>query len=139
MGIIRAKNPHTEMLEKFKSVDFKRWQQKMLFYLTTMNLAHVVKEKVLKVDENPMTKETLSAIEAWDHFESYSRNYILNGLDDNHYDIYSTCKTTKELWESLEKKYKIEDSSSKKFVISKFPKFSMVDSKPIITQVEELQ
>ena len=31
---------HGEKPEKFNGTDFKRWQQKMLFYLTTLNLAH---------------------------------------------------------------------------------------------------
>ena len=29
---------HGEKPEKFSGTDFKRWQQKMLFYLTTLNL-----------------------------------------------------------------------------------------------------
>ena len=32
---------HHEKPEKFNGDDFKRWQQKMLFYLTTLNLVHV--------------------------------------------------------------------------------------------------
>ncbi|XP_070665248.1 uncharacterized protein [Malus domestica] len=108
---------YSEKPEKFKGLDFKRWQQKMLFFLTTMNLTHVVKEEALKSNENPMTKETVMAVEAWIHSEFCCRNYILNSLDDNLYDIYSLCKTAKELWESLEKKYKIDDAGSKKFVI----------------------
>lgn len=39
----------------------------------------------------------------------------------------------------IEKKYKIEDIGAKKFVISKFLKYIMVDSKIIVNQVEELQ
>ncbi|CAN6715569.1 unnamed protein product [Malus baccata var. baccata] len=108
---------YSEKPEKFKGLDFKRWQQKMLFFLTTMNLAHVVKEEALTSNENLMIKETVMAIEAWNHSEFCCRNYILNSLDDNLYDIYSLCKTSKELWESLKKKYKIDDASSKKFVI----------------------
>ncbi|CAN6681251.1 unnamed protein product [Malus baccata var. baccata] len=104
---------YSEKPDKFKGLDFKRWQQKMLFFLTTMNLAHVVKEEAPK-------------------------NYILNSLDDNLYDIYSPCKTTNELWESLEKKYKIDDAGSKKFVIGKFLKYTMVDSKSVVSQVEEI-
>ena len=30
---------HGEKPKKFSGTDFKRWQQKMLFYLTTLNLA----------------------------------------------------------------------------------------------------
>ncbi|CAL2238496.1 unnamed protein product [Prunus armeniaca] len=47
--------------------------------------------------------------------------------------------TAKELWESLEKKYKTEDAGSKKFVVGKFLDFKMVDSKPVVNQVEDLQ
>lgn len=72
-----------------------------------MKLADVVKEEVPNAYENPITKETLSVIKAWNHSKLCCWNYILNRLDDNLYDIYSTCKIAKELWESLEKKYKI--------------------------------
>ncbi|KAM0981546.1 hypothetical protein ACFX1S_014763 [Malus domestica] len=86
-----------------------------------------------------MTKETVMAIEAWNHSEFCCRNYILNSLDDNLYDIYSLCKTVNELWESLEKKYKIDDVGSKKFFIGKFLKYTMVDSKSVVSQVKEIQ
>ncbi|KAK3010035.1 hypothetical protein RJ639_010998 [Escallonia herrerae] len=45
----------------------------------------------------------------------------------------------KALWESLERKYKTEDAGSKKFVIGKFLDFKMVDSKTVISQVQEFQ
>ncbi|KAK3043320.1 hypothetical protein RJ639_002563 [Escallonia herrerae] len=45
----------------------------------------------------------------------------------------------KALWESLERKYKTEDAGSKKFVVSKFLDFKMVDSKTVISQVQEFQ
>ncbi|XP_070665186.1 uncharacterized protein [Malus domestica] len=66
-------------------------------------------------------------------------NYILNALDDSLYDVYVVCKTAKELWESLEKKYKTEDAGSKKFVVGKFLDYKMVDSKSVVSQTEDLQ
>ena len=48
-------------------------------------------------------------------------------------------KTTKELWESLDREYKIEDFKVKKFVIDRFFEFVMVDSKTVISQVQEIQ
>ena len=44
---------HGEKPEKFSGLNFKRWQQKMLFYLTTLNLARFLTENalVLKDDE----------------------------------------------------------------------------------------
>lgn len=77
---------------------------KRCFYLTTMNLAHVVKEDAPQSDEDLMLKETLSTIEVWNHFEFCCRYYILNSLDDNLYDIYLLYKTAKGLWESLGEK-----------------------------------
>lgn len=71
-----SKNPHSEKPEKFKGVDFKRWQQKMLFYLTTMNLTYVIKEDALQSDEDLMSKETLSTIATWNHSEFCCRNYM---------------------------------------------------------------
>ena len=47
--------------------------------------------------------------------------------------------TAREIWESLENKYKTEVACSKRFVVGKFLNFRIVDSKPILKQVEELQ
>ena len=43
---------HHERPEKFAGVNFKRWQQKMLFYLTTLNLAKVLSEDPPAVAKN---------------------------------------------------------------------------------------
>uniref|UniRef100_A0A1S3Z0Z5 Retrovirus-related Pol polyprotein from transposon TNT 1-94-like beta-barrel domain-containing protein n=1 Tax=Nicotiana tabacum TaxID=4097 RepID=A0A1S3Z0Z5_TOBAC len=48
-------------------------------------------------------------------------------------------KTSRELWNALEKKYKTEDAELKKFMAAKFLYFKMVDDKSVITQVQELQ
>ena len=69
----------------------------------------------------------LLRIEAWTQSDFLCRNYILNRLENNLYDIYSSYKTAKEVWEMLEKKYKTEDTGAKKFVIGKFLKYNMVD------------
>jgi len=67
------------------------------------------------------------------------RNYVLNGLQDSLYNIYCGIKTSKELWESLEKKYKTEDAGTKKFVVAKFLEYVMKDNKTVISQVQEFQ
>ncbi|KAK9100453.1 hypothetical protein Scep_023883 [Stephania cephalantha] len=71
-----ASNSKDERPEKFKGLDFKRWQQKTIFWLTTMNLANVIREEVPKTDENPITKETMMTIEAWKNSDFLCRNYI---------------------------------------------------------------
>ena len=37
-------NPKPEKPKKFDGIEFKRWQQKMLFYLTTLHLAKFLQE-----------------------------------------------------------------------------------------------
>ena len=130
---------HGEKPEKFTGVDFKRWQQKMLFYLTTLNLARFLNEDAPKLDEGDTDKERLAAVDAWKHSDFLCRNYILNGLDNALYNVYSPLKTAKELWDSLDKKYKTEDAGLKKFIVGKFLDFKMVDSKTLLSQVQELQ
>ena len=64
---------------------------------------------------------------------------VLNGLENTLYNVYSPLKTTKELWDSLDKKYKTEDAGLKKLIVGKFLDFKMVDSKTVLSQVQELQ
>ncbi|GKB44336.1 hypothetical protein Tco_0889278 [Tanacetum coccineum] len=58
-------------------------------------------------------------------------NYILMLWYDSLYDIYSTFATAREIWESLEKKYRTQVACSKKFVVGKFLNFKMNDAKPV--------
>ena len=53
--------------------------------------------------------------------------------------MYSTKKSAKELWESLDRKYKTEDAGAKKFLVGRFLDYKMVDSKTVISQVQEIQ
>ena len=67
------------------------------------------------------------------------KNYVTNGLSDSLYNVYIRKKTAKELWESLDWKYKTEDTGTKKFVVGRFLDYKMVDSKTVINQVQEFQ
>ncbi|KAK3043138.1 hypothetical protein RJ639_000027 [Escallonia herrerae] len=127
-----------ERLKKFNRKDFKRWKQKMLFYLTTLNLARFLQEDALDLDDNP-DRQTMVVVDAWKHSDFLCKNYILNGLDNVLYNICSPMLNAEALWESLEKKYKTEDVGSKKFVVRKFLNFKMVDSKTVMNQVQEFQ
>ncbi|XP_070672565.1 uncharacterized protein [Malus domestica] len=101
----------------------------MLFYLTTLNLVHVMCETVPSAErDNTCSIETLTTIDAWNHNDFLCRNYILNALYDSLYDVYVVCKTAKELWDSLEK-----------FIVGKFLDYKMVDSKSVVSQIEDLQ
>ncbi|RVW22483.1 hypothetical protein CK203_107222 [Vitis vinifera] len=107
-----------EKPEKFSGLNFKRWQQKMLFYLTTLNLARFLTEDAPKLKED---------------------EHDIQVITDSLYNVYSDKKIAKELWESLDRKYKTEDAGAKKFVVGRFLDYKMVDSKTVVSQVQELQ
>ncbi|XP_028111363.1 uncharacterized protein LOC114309754 isoform X2 [Camellia sinensis] len=54
---------HHERPEKFARVNFKRWQQKMLFYLTTLNLPKVLSEDPPAVTENEPDRKRVMALD----------------------------------------------------------------------------
>ncbi|PHT33743.1 hypothetical protein CQW23_25543 [Capsicum baccatum] len=61
--------------------------------------------------------------------KSCGRNYILSGLQDDLYNVYSGTMTAKELWGALERKYKTEDAKTKKFFVARFLEYKMIDNK----------
>ncbi|KAK5839624.1 hypothetical protein PVK06_008436 [Gossypium arboreum] len=107
---------HNEKPTKFSGKNFKTWQQKMLFYLTMLNSAKILKDDPPTVKEGEVDEVTaFTAIKAQKHLDFLCQNYILNGLSDALYEVYSVKKTTKELWTSLDHKYKAKDVGTKKF------------------------
>ena len=52
---------------KFSGVDFKRWQQKMFFYLTTLILQRFINVPVMSDDTLP--EERFLLTEAWTHLD----------------------------------------------------------------------
>ena len=110
----------------------------MLFHLTTLNLARFLQEDAPALKENETDRQVAAAVEAWKHADFLCRNYLLNGLDNTLYKVYCAFNTTRELWESFDKKYKTEDAGLKKFVVGKFLDYKILDSKTVISQVQDL-
>nr|GEW06057.1 hypothetical protein [Tanacetum cinerariifolium] len=74
----------------------------------------------------------------WKNDDYICRGHILNGRSDSLFYVYTNVESAKELWDSLESKYMAEDSSSKKFLVSYFNNYKMVDSRPVMEQYNEL-
>ncbi|KAF3646979.1 hypothetical protein FXO38_18873 [Capsicum annuum] len=85
-----------EKPKKFAAIDFKRWQQKMFFYLTTLCLQRFTSEDAPKVTKRTSDKEHFMIVEAWKHSDFLCKNYILSGLHDDLYNVYGGTKTSKE-------------------------------------------
>ena len=111
----------------------------MLFYLTTLNLTRFLQEDAPALKEDETDRQVVAAVEAWKHADFLCCNYLLNGLDNTLYNVYYAFNTARELWESLDKKYKTEDAGLKKLVMGQFLDYKMLDSKTVISQVQDLQ
>ncbi|GKD58047.1 zinc finger, CCHC-type containing protein, partial [Tanacetum coccineum] len=94
-------------LEKFEGVDFRRWQKKMHFMLSSMSVVYVLTTPMSEDGgENPTVEQNV--------------------------------ETSKELWDTLDAKYMVEDASSKKFLVSNFTNYKMTDSRAVLEQYNEL-
>ncbi|GJX42308.1 zinc finger, CCHC-type containing protein [Tanacetum coccineum] len=124
-------------LDKFEGHNFRRWQKKMHFLLMTLKVVFVLTTPMLELIEDSIV-EAIRIREKWENDDYIYRRHILNGMFDSLFDVYTNVESAKELWDSLESKYMEEDSSSKKFLVSNFNNYKMIDSRPIMEQYNEL-
>ena len=103
-----------------------------------LNLAKFLREDAPVCSENEVDRQVVDAVDAWKHSDFLCKNHILNGLNNTLYNVYRPIKTVRELWESLDK---IQDGGcwNEEFVVGRFLDYKMVDSKTIISQVQDLQ
>nr|GEV77079.1 ribonuclease H-like domain-containing protein [Tanacetum cinerariifolium] len=84
-----------------------------LYFVTLVyydNVSAVVPPK----EGQPSNAQAVQALKAWKHLDFLCHNYILNGLVDSLCNVYYKTMTAKELWESLECKYKTKDADDNK-------------------------
>lgn len=65
--------------------------------------------------------------------------HILNGMSDTLFDMYQNFGSSNELWEKHETRYMMEDATSKKFLVSCFNNYKMIDSRPVMEQMHEIE
>lgn len=59
-------------------------------------------------------------------------------MSNKYYDqYYVKCKYAIEIWNTLQAIYLVEEASSKKFLVSNYMEFKMVDDKSITEQVQD--
>ncbi|GJX15252.1 zinc finger, CCHC-type containing protein [Tanacetum coccineum] len=126
-----------DKLDKFEGQDFRRWQKKMHFLLTTLKVVYVLSTPSPVWSENETLEATRKRMK-WENDDYICRGHILNGMSDSLFDIYQNVESAKALWESLESKYMAEDASAKKFLVSNFMNYKMVDTRPVMEQFHEM-
>lgn len=119
---------------KFNGKNFERWQHKILFHLTALNLDHMLYENVFNVDEN--ASDYAAIIEKRKQEDDLCQGHLLLAMVGSLFDIYSCYKTACEIWNAVEKMYSWESSVD---IVGDYLNYEMVDDKPVLAQVYELQ
>ncbi|GJV69392.1 hypothetical protein Tco_1484901 [Tanacetum coccineum] len=91
-------------LDKFKGHDFRRWQKKMHFLLTTLKVVYLLTTPMPELVDHA-TVEAIRIRAKWENDDYICRGHILNGISDSLFDVYTNVESAKELWDSLESKY----------------------------------
>nr|GEU34238.1 retrovirus-related Pol polyprotein from transposon TNT 1-94 [Tanacetum cinerariifolium] len=114
-----------------------RWQKKMNFFLTSMNVVYV-KSTQIPDGGDDATMESIKKRSKWENDDYVCRGLIHNSMSDTLFDIYQNFKYGKELRDSLETKYTAEDASSTKFLAQEIdkPKSNNVVGTYVVNMVE---
>nr|GEX91948.1 zinc finger, CCHC-type [Tanacetum cinerariifolium] len=135
--IVKDMTAKFEKLDKFEGNDFRRWQKKMHFLLTTLKVVYVLSTPMPEFMKDEPLEQTRRRCK-WENDDYICRGHILNDMSDALFDVYQNVGSAKELRDQLESKYMAEDASNKKFFVSNFNIHKMVDSRYVMEQYHEL-
>uniref|UniRef100_A0A2N9HPB4 Retrovirus-related Pol polyprotein from transposon TNT 1-94-like beta-barrel domain-containing protein n=1 Tax=Fagus sylvatica TaxID=28930 RepID=A0A2N9HPB4_FAGSY len=141
MATFKMMNQDFVKLDRFDGTNFTRWKDKLMFLLTALKIAYVLDPNLSKLPEptDNDSDQLKAERKKREEDEVVCRGHILNTLSDRLYDLFTSMKSPKEIWEALEFKYKTEKQGADKFLIMKYFEFAMVDNISVMDQVHELQ
>ncbi|KAK4404403.1 Retrovirus-related Pol polyprotein from transposon TNT 1-94 [Sesamum angolense] len=126
----------TDLPDKFSGQSFKRWQQRRKIWLTMKGLLTVIQvTRPELTDTVPKTAE----IAQWTKRDQIGRGAILSALSNTLFDVYcSESYTAKSLWDELDRKYNTEEQGLKKYSVSKFMRYQIVEDRFVAEQTHEI-
>ena len=141
MATFKMMNQDFVKLDRFDRTNFTHWKDKLMFLLTALKIAYVLDPNLSKLPEPTDNDSDQLKAEHKKHEEDEVawRGHILNTLSDRLYDLFTSMKSSKEIWEALEFKYKTEKQGVDKFLIMKYFEFAIVVNISVVDQVHELQ
>ncbi|KAI3734277.1 hypothetical protein L6452_13742 [Arctium lappa] len=149
-GNVRLMQQELVKLDSFDGSSYTRWAEKVKFMLMVLKLFFVLDPTLPPIPDNPvpeagrepdfariadLDKQRLLCKES----ETLACGYIKSALSDRLYDLYAPITCPRELWTTLEFKYKAQEEGTNKYLVSRYLRFQMVDDKPILEQIHELQ
>ena len=141
VSALKMLNHEFVKLDCFDRTNFSQWKDKMKFLLTALKLFYVLDPNLMHfpTTSNEDTDEIKAQRKKREQDELICRGHILNTLSDLLYDLNTSMKSQKEIWNALEAKYKTEKIGMNKFIIQKYFDYKMLDNILVLDQVHELQ
>ncbi|KAJ8900473.1 hypothetical protein K2173_025250 [Erythroxylum novogranatense] len=132
----------TVKVSRFDGRNYQSWAAQMELFLGQLKLRYVLTEPrpSIAVNQEANNYSQAKVVECkWFNDNLMCCHHILSSLSDSLYLKYSKkAKNAKELWEELKLVYQYEDFGNKLSQVKKYIEFQMVDDKPILQQVQEL-
>ncbi|XP_019702588.2 uncharacterized protein [Elaeis guineensis] len=125
--------PNTSKIEVFCGNNFKRWQECILSALDMYNVDFALTQAKPKEG----TPDYASNIEIWKHANKVCGNTNLSTLSNDLFDVYYPYKEAKQIWESMNKKYTVEDVGQQRFVIGNYARWHMIEDEDIKMQIDK--
>ncbi|CAH2069279.1 unnamed protein product [Thlaspi arvense] len=128
---------------RFDGRNYLCWASQMKLFLKQLNLSYVLYEPcpVTNSSQAPETnpRGADAAKKNWLRDDYLCHNHLLNSLSDHLYRQYlKKFKHAKELWDDLKWVYQCEESNSKRSQVRKYIEFKMVEERPVLEQVQEV-
>jgi len=86
-----------------------------------------------KLDSSTTAKQ----VDDWIHANKVCRHTLLSVLSNDLFDVYTSYKNAKDIWDSLILKYTAEDIVRQRFVIANYYRWEMIEGKDIKIQINE--
>ena len=116
----------------FEGTHYKRWHQKTILWLSSMNCFHVMSEQAVGV-------QTSDADRAFQHANTTCKAALLSIIGDGLFDAYVQFPTGKAIWDALEAHYGIFYAGSELYVMEQFHDYRMVEGHSVVKQAHEIQ
>ena len=123
--------PDMSKLEPLDGKNYKRWAVRMRFYLEQIDVAYVLDDIVEPVDKDDLSEYEIK----FSKDDRTCKGMLLHYMSNSLLDIYMGFYHAKDIWDALEKKYGTDDAGTKRYCVSKWLSFQVVDDKPIIDQI----
>ncbi|XP_039787042.1 uncharacterized protein LOC120653349 [Panicum virgatum] len=124
---LRQKNILTYM-----GAHYKRWRQRCVLWLTAMHYYFVVEPR-------PLGPHTAKDEQRFKDADTTFKGAMISMLGDSMVDTYVMMSTAKEMWNTLEAKYRASDAGSELYVMEQFYDYRMLEDCSVIEQAHDIQ